>query len=317
MKQHMTAACAALLALWATGAGAVTLPVPASSQVCPSPMPNVAVLVELKFDVSADGSAIDVTFPSTGYPALDAAARACVKTWKFRTEAINGQPVPQHGKQSLQFTHGTDYEPPTALQSGPCTAPQFDQMEFPGVRDPAWVRYAISANGKVIVKSLDHSSGDAAYDAFAQSCVAAWRFLPARLKGAPVEAVGQALLFPDRSGAKWKAADALYGTVPDPVSTRHECPWDAYYPPLAQRLGEEGSTIVAFTIGVDGMIRNVVVARSSGHDILDVAAVECAVHWSYAPRLKDGVLVEVPWQTRIDWQLQKPDPPPPTVAPIK
>jgi protein TonB len=46
------------------------------------------------------------------------------------------------------------------------------------------------------------------------------------------------------------------------------------YPPRAKRTGVQGSAEILFTIHLDGRVSGVSVAVSSGHDILDKAAIE-------------------------------------------
>ena len=55
----------------------------------------------------------------------------------------------------------------------------------------------------------------------------------------------------------------------------------------------------------DGSVSNVAVAKSSGHDRLDQAAVSCAQSWHYKPASQNGQPVEVPWQTAVKWQLSQ------------
>src|SRR5687768_16369637 len=48
------------------------------------------------------------------------------------------------------------------------------------------------------------------------------------------------------------------------------------YPPMSLRLGQEGRVGLRLTIGVDGRAGDIVVAESSGHRTLDLAAVRRA-----------------------------------------
>jgi TonB family protein len=44
------------------------------------------------------------------------------------------------------------------------------------------------------------------------------------------------------------------------------------YPPLSQRLGEQGSSVLRLTIGRDGEVEDTAITRSSGSNRLDAAA---------------------------------------------
>src|ERR1700684_3274790 len=48
-----------------------------------------------------------------------------------------------------------------------------------------------------------------------------------------------------------------------------------YYPPLSIQLGFEGVAVVRFTVTVDGKVANPNIISSSGHDVLDQAAIAC------------------------------------------
>ncbi|MFO0931288.1 MAG: energy transducer TonB [Planctomycetota bacterium] len=61
------------------------------------------------------------------------------------------------------------------------------------------------------------------------------------------------------------------------------------YPEAALRAGWEGTTWLIVDVGPDGRVANVYVERSSGHDVLDEAALEAVAGWTYDPRLVDGV----------------------------
>jgi protein TonB len=90
---------------------------------------------------------------------------------------------------------------------------------------------------------------------------------------------------------------------PASIGRPHQCQQD--YPAISQRLNEEGVTTLAFHIMTDGSISNITVAKSSGHDRLDQAAVSCAQSWRYKPATQNGQPVEVPWQTNVQWRLQQ------------
>lgn len=61
------------------------------------------------------------------------------------------------------------------------------------------------------------------------------------------------------------------------------------YPPVALRLGEEGTVRLHIALDDTGRIQDVTVAKTSGSERLDAAAVNwVAKHWRYAPATRDG-----------------------------
>jgi TonB family protein len=75
------------------------------------------------------------------------------------------------------------------------------------------------------------------------------------------------------------------------------------YPWLSTVLGEQGDTMLGFTIQPDGSVTDVHVVPSSGSSRLDSAAVEGAKAWLYNPALQNGKPVSVPWTTTVNWRL--------------
>ncbi|MDE2164148.1 MAG: TonB family protein [Alphaproteobacteria bacterium] len=88
---------------------------------------------------------------------------------------------------------------------------------------------------------------------------------------------------------------------PASIGRPHVCMQD--YPAISQRLGEEGTTLLAFHITAQGDVTNVTVAKSSGSERLDNAAVNCASNWRYRPAVEAGHPVEVPWRAEVQWVL--------------
>ena len=89
---------------------------------------------------------------------------------------------------------------------------------------------------------------------------------------------------------------------PASIGRPHVCGQD--YPPISQRLGEQGVTMLAFHITADGSVTNITVANSSGSERLDNAAISCAANWHYKPAIEAGHPVEVPWKAQVVWNLK-------------
>ena len=89
---------------------------------------------------------------------------------------------------------------------------------------------------------------------------------------------------------------------PASIGRPHTCMQN--YPPISQRLGEEGVTLLAFTVTAEGGVANITVAKSSGSERLDSAAVACATSWRYKPAIQANQPVSVPWKTNVVWKLK-------------
>ncbi|MGA7710664.1 MAG: energy transducer TonB [Rhizomicrobium sp.] len=91
---------------------------------------------------------------------------------------------------------------------------------------------------------------------------------------------------------------------PASIGPKHKC-GEEWYPPISKRLGEQGTTVVAFHIGVDGIPKDITIAGSSGSERLDNAAISCvAANWHYSPAIEEGHPVEVPWKAQVVWNLK-------------
>ncbi|WP_371366361.1 hypothetical protein SRRS_07510 [Sporomusa rhizae] len=60
------------------------------------------------------------------------------------------------------------------------------------------------------------------------------------------------------------------------------------YPSEARANHLEGDVLLRITISVEGKVSNVEVAESSGHDILDEAAVNAVSKWRFIPARADN-----------------------------
>ncbi|HWA88997.1 MAG TPA: TonB family protein [Rhizomicrobium sp.] len=98
-------------------------------------------------------------------------------------------------------------------------------------------------------------------------------------------------------------APPVHQAVSTPVSVgrAHTCLQN--YPEVSVRLNEEGTTTLSFKVTTEGTVTDVSVAKSSGSDRLDNAAVACAAKWHYKPATNDGTPVETPWQANVQWKL--------------
>lgn len=63
------------------------------------------------------------------------------------------------------------------------------------------------------------------------------------------------------------------------------------YPPVARRLGWEGSTLLLLELRADGTVGEVNVVATSNYPVLDDAAKQAAKKWTHVPARRDGVPV--------------------------
>ena len=76
------------------------------------------------------------------------------------------------------------------------------------------------------------------------------------------------------------------------------------YPALSRRLNEQGKTTVRVMIGADGLPQRAEIAKSSGFDRLDQAALATVMRWRYVPGKRGGVAVAMPVDVPINWVLE-------------
>ena len=75
------------------------------------------------------------------------------------------------------------------------------------------------------------------------------------------------------------------------------------YPIECRRKKEQGTVVLALTLGVDGRVASISIARSSGHERLDDAALSAVRKWRWQPLVKDGKPVMVKGQVEIPFVL--------------
>lgn len=75
------------------------------------------------------------------------------------------------------------------------------------------------------------------------------------------------------------------------------------YPSTSRRLNEQGKTVVKVLIGADGAPQRAEIARSSGFDRLDQAALATVMRWRYLPGKRGGAPEAMWFNVPINWQL--------------
>lgn len=76
------------------------------------------------------------------------------------------------------------------------------------------------------------------------------------------------------------------------------------YPPLSERLGEQGNVIYKVWIGTDGRPQRAELVSSSGFARLDKAAYDTVMRWRYVPGKRNGVPEAMAFNVPIRWQLR-------------
>ena len=76
------------------------------------------------------------------------------------------------------------------------------------------------------------------------------------------------------------------------------------YPPISRRMGEQGKTTVRVLIGVDGQPQRAEIAKSSGFDRLDQAAIATVMRWRYVPGKRGGTPETMWFNVPINWVLE-------------
>ena len=78
------------------------------------------------------------------------------------------------------------------------------------------------------------------------------------------------------------------------------------YPVESRRKREQGTVVLALTLGVDGTVESIAINRSSGHARLDTAARDAVRGWRWQPTIRGGQpvrvrgIVEIPFILRGD-----------------
>ncbi|MES1980768.1 MAG: energy transducer TonB [Pseudomonadota bacterium] len=76
------------------------------------------------------------------------------------------------------------------------------------------------------------------------------------------------------------------------------------YPPISRRMNEQGKSIIRVLIGIDGSPQKAEIAKSSGYDRLDQAAMTTVMRWRYVPGKRNGVPEEMWFNVPINWVLE-------------
>lgn len=79
------------------------------------------------------------------------------------------------------------------------------------------------------------------------------------------------------------------------------------YPIESRRKREQGTVVLALTVGLDGAVENLTIAQSSGFPRLDAAARDAVRNWRWKPTTRDGQPVRVKGVVEIPFILRSED----------
>lgn len=99
------------------------------------------------------------------------------------------------------------------------------------------------------------------------------------------------------------AAPAAVARTAPVIDAKRSCS-EPEYPAISQRLGESGTVVLAFLIGIDGKVQDSRVQVSSGSTRLDEAARQAMARCKFKPGTVDGK-AEASWANiKYTWRLQ-------------
>jgi protein TonB len=101
------------------------------------------------------------------------------------------------------------------------------------------------------------------------------------------------------AGALAKAAPALVEARPSARGNR-----PPYYPEMARRNGWQGLCMVRVSVTPEGRAASVSLACSSGHGILDQAALAAVRKWKFSPRMVRGNAVACAVEVPVNFTLR-------------
>ena len=76
------------------------------------------------------------------------------------------------------------------------------------------------------------------------------------------------------------------------------------YPPRALRAGQQGRVLVFVLIDTAGRPAQVSVSKSSGHALLDEAALSAVRGWRFRPQTENGSAIAVQVTIPVDFRIQ-------------
>ena len=122
-----------------------------------------------------------------------------------------------------------------------------------------------------------------------------------------------------RPPVPWRAIAAALVQRPAPPALSESTPAPKVEPPLpgddnapptypeeARRRGQQGTVLLQLVVDASGAVRDAGVLHSSGHPLLDDAALEAVRRWRFRPARAEGLPLEQAIVQRIEFRLGPP-----------
>ena len=92
-------------------------------------------------------------------------------------------------------------------------------------------------------------------------------------------------------------------SIPPKIDPKSKNQWPKY-PNRARRRGQEGALILRITVSDNGKPSSIKVIKTSGHQILDQAAIDAVWNWQFQPAKKRGLAVKASIDLPVVFQLK-------------
>ncbi len=113
------------------------------------------------------------------------------------------------------------------------------------------------------------------------------------------------------SPSKQEIPETKQAATPPPTPVKRELAYPDYgkspalsYPTLARRRGYEGRVVLKVLVSKGGRVLKVTLAKSSGHSILDKAAMKAVKEWIFKPGKLNGNTVEMWVKVPVVYELR-------------
>jgi len=104
------------------------------------------------------------------------------------------------------------------------------------------------------------------------------------------------------TGSTGAPGDSVDGVANGPVVLHGNRPPE--YPPEARRRGQSGRVVLRVTIETDGTVSEAMIARSSGYEALDAAALRAVRTWKFTPAHVDGAAIRSGADVPVEFVLR-------------
>ena len=179
---------------------------------------------------------------------------------------------------------------PDAPSGAPAPAPAAAAPVAPAAPAPA----AVHPEEQALQPAAAESSGEAASGAGSKAGEDA--------EGAGPGGLGDALFGKGRGGRGGGSGSGA-GNVVRPVPRYESNPWPAY-PRLPDRTRPEGVVRLRVKVTAGGAVEGVTLERSSGHEVLDRAALEVVPRWRFIPATLGGKPIPLETTVTVPFRLK-------------